>query len=590
MRLILFIVWILLITTSVHSETVSSDQSAPKLSAEVLNDHHLGRLTRWDYALNKEGEPWLAYYSADGTLYVRRPDGSEIDLRPKARMSSMSGLAIAVGENFGLLWRDKLPRKGLYYTSIDSESETFKPLLIDGQMEPLTRMRVTKSDDETYFLWYGEKPISGNKKAYNYYFRILESDGETLSEIFRVMPGIYPTWIVDDKQIPIFSYTDVDNRPIMAMRSFDREKRSFNDLKKLIDAPHIGPFFFAFKSLDRWFLMWVAHYGQDFKDLLLEGIFSDDQGESWEKFSFKELQGLNFSQIDTAVDDKGNILIALSGAWNFRDPGAKSDIYVLRSNDNGSTWSKPVTLRSDDVRTAANATNPSVIFGSEEGSAMVVWEDWRDIRSNVYASYSTDHGATWSEQPLPLDKPGAQNLGLDYKIKAISQHDGRYRVVAKSFIADDLMMRNLVLYSFTSQELQAFAEHIRKQEAHLSTEERLRERITSYWQAKQDDEHETAYEVFDPFFRARRSLDDYLATSGRIKYHSHEINSVDITDRIAKVQVTVEASVPEFTMDTGEKASRPKQSYQISETWLFIGDDWYREYYEEQGDLKFTRY
>lgn len=588
MRSAAFVACALLIASGVRADTSPAGDDIAALASTVLNARPLGSHTRWDYALDGQGRPWLAYYAADGSLRVRRPGGSEVDLRPTDRPSATSGLALDATEGrLDVVWRDEVPRRALYHAAIDAHGGEPNVAVIDDDTAPLTRLRLARRGTETYVLWYGETSLANDRTRYDYHLRVLADDEARRSVAHRVMPGIYPTWIVAATRIPVFSYTLVDGRPVIAMRRFDRTTRRFDAFRTLVDVPPIGPFLLAFESRDRWFVMWVAHHGRHHSALQLEGIHSDDHGTHWTRFAFDDLRGLDVSQIDTAADDGGNILIAMSGAWTFRDRHARNDVYLLRSGDNGSTWSKPMRLRSDTAR-ATTADHPSVVFGTERGSAMAVWEDWRDVRSNVQASYSTDGGATWSE-PFPVGIPGRENVGLTAGVKTLRAHAGRFTVVAERFAGDALDEHDLALYSFSPPELREFAERVRAASP-IGTEARLRARLAAYWTAKEHGAHAEAYRLLDPFFRSQRSLAAYAASSDRIRYHHHDVKAVDIAGRIATVRLEVDASVPEFTLSTGETVSRPRERHGIDERWVFVDDDWYREYREQPGDLRFTRY
>jgi hypothetical protein len=40
---------------------------------------------------------------------------------------------------------------------------------------------------------------------------------------------------------------------------------------------------------------------------------------------------------------------------------------------------------------------------------VVVWVDYRNIRSNLYMQFSKDYGKTWQEKDIPLEEPGRFN-------------------------------------------------------------------------------------------------------------------------------------------------------------------------------------
>lgn len=74
---------------------------------------------------------------------------------------------------------------------------------------------------------------------------------------------------------------------------------------KIADAPPISPIFEAFKSGHRWFLVWLGIHEDK---QLFEGIYSDDQGQTWKQFAFEELRGFNQGGIDVATTTRDTFL------------------------------------------------------------------------------------------------------------------------------------------------------------------------------------------------------------------------------------------------------------------------------------------
>jgi len=84
------------------------------------------------------------------------------------------------------------------------------------------------------------------------------------------------------------------------------------------------------------------------------------------------------------------VVTAVGGA---QGKGRDGDIEAWRSVDNGKTWSGPV--RVNDVSASAREGLHGMAAGPD-GSVWCVWLDLREKKSEVYASKSTDGGATWS--------------------------------------------------------------------------------------------------------------------------------------------------------------------------------------------------
>jgi hypothetical protein len=99
------------------------------------------------------------------------------------------------------------------------------------------------------------------------------------------------------------------------------------------------------------------------------------------------------------------------------------DISVTHSTDGGKTWSKPISVVPSSVASASDRYFPGMSV-APDGRVDLTWLDFRNDPfhptgsmvqySDVYYAYSTDHGATWSNDvritPTSID----QNLGVSY--------------------------------------------------------------------------------------------------------------------------------------------------------------------------------
>ncbi|CDH43920.1 sialidase family protein [Candidatus Contendibacter odensensis] len=564
---------------------------------KALNQQPINQSAERDYILDMKGGLWLAYYDNDSFLYVRRPDGSEVKLGAQDRERYQSGLALdAEQEGLALLWRDKSPQKTLYLLPyLAATGSAPPPVAVGGdESEPLTRLKVTRQDDSIYLMWLGEKLDPETKQKFNLYFRSSNDGGKTFSAVERVLPGFYPMWIVDKDSIPMFSWINTPDRHAMVMRRFDRTSKTFGPMVEIAATPEqISPIYRAFESAGRWFVLWLAQHG-DGRDFLLEGASSEDKGQSWKHFAFESIKGLDLSRLVAAADGKGHIALAFSGTRRLRDdnPNAKNDLYFTTSSDNGANWSEPRRFRLPEYQ-ITQARLPSLSFGSSPGTLVMAWEDWRDIRPNVYVAYSTDYGVTWQKE-IPLGLPGRVSLGMDLRIEqALTRHGENFHLVVSKFEMDNLSKSDLVEYSFTLADLKQPAVSspaLELEKAHLN-EERLRQRATQYWDAMQREDYATTYALMDSFFQSQVDRSSYLQKMGIIKYQNFRIEGIERHGKIAKLQTIVEAGVPEFKSPTsGKSYSKPQQPYAFIDTWLFIAGDWYREYNEESSGKRYTQY
>lgn len=98
-------------------------------------------------------------------------------------------------------------------------------------------------------------------------------------------------------------------------------------------------------------------------------------------------------------------------------PGAgnKSDVWCRASSDGGATWTSAVRVNDDANTQSFQQWHPAIWCDKETGKLYAMWMDTRDTPTNdsafIYASYSTDGGATWvanqriSNKKMKIDCP-----------------------------------------------------------------------------------------------------------------------------------------------------------------------------------------
>jgi hypothetical protein len=106
----------------------------------------------------------------------------------------------------------------------------------------------------------------------------------------------------------------------------------------------------------------------------------------------------------------------------------------------------------------------------------------------------------------------------------------------------------------------------------------LKQRINAFWSAFMKEDYETVYNLYDPFFRAKTDKYAFFGQLGKIKYHDFNIQDIKINGNVAKVALNITYSLPTVKLRIQE-FSVPKSTTEITETWLYIYDNWYKEYY-----------
>ena len=117
----------------------------------------------------------------------------------------------------------------------------------------------------------------------------------------------------------------------------------------------------------------------------------------------------------------------------------------------------------------------------------------------------------------------------------------------------------------------------------------LRQRAEVFWTAFVKEEYEKTFYLYTPFYQAKSSKYAYLATLGTLKYHSFEIKDIKVEGNVGYVTLSVVYSMPKRKFKLQE-FSQPETPAEFKETWLFVYDNWYKEYTYDESFSGGTQY
>jgi hypothetical protein len=566
----------------------STQNEQAKLS--WLNTTPIPLKDHWQIASTPQQGAWFAYYQGQSSLFLNSPQGVQQTLVDGSQGAAPSGLALALNEKGpATMWRDKVPDKGLYFKQGDAPA---KELGVEGfDTEPLARFDLKPDGQGWHVLWYGEHIDPKTQSRYNIYYRHVDAQSNA-SATELLMPGFYPNWLADEKgNIAVFSWDNTQSPPKMIMRVRDATSGQFGAIQTLAKTTtSIPPLMRTYHSGSRWFVLWIDQLGEGANEFLLRGLWSDDQGVQWNDFDFPTIKGFDISDLQISHDDQtGHQIMAISGTWRFKDPSAKNTFYISQSQDRGTHWSEPQLIRDDQTNTDSRAEAAQVFFGEKPGSAWLVWEDWRAVRARLFFAYSEDYGVSWKHKNLPLAvQPEGNNLLATQK--GASYRDAQGLHLAAANVTSDVGIEKKVFSLPINNALLEQSLKLAEKGSSVGNEQALKNRVTTYWKALADSNYESSYSYLDPFIHAAWPVTIYKQRLGMIKYREKiTIDSVQIHGHFADVNLRVTAYVPEFEM-AGKKHSAPDREVAITERWLWIDGNWFREYSEESSEIKFTRY
>jgi hypothetical protein len=117
----------------------------------------------------------------------------------------------------------------------------------------------------------------------------------------------------------------------------------------------------------------------------------------------------------------------------------------------------------------------------------------------------------------------------------------------------------------------------------------LRERAEEFWAAFVNRDYERVYDLYDPFYRARTAKTSFLGSVGMLQYREFEIKDIKVEGNVAKVTVEVVFYMPKFKMQLKEYTV-PDTKAEFQETWLYVYDNWYKEFYMESIEAGIAKY
>lgn len=406
--------------------------------------------------LDSQGTPISLYATANANKLVvyNWKNGKKVIANENAKGHS-SGFVGDIAAGFlHLLWREKTDVKKLFYRRMDLRKWVLdSPLLIDESSAPLTRIKVGASQSgRVETLWYGERAESKVKKQYAIYAASSYDNGLSFTKALKLTPeyrwAIYPTLLINGEDTYMFTEA-VTAKGVHHLICRRKVGKSWLDKVVVSKVGTVSLFLRTAKVSNRILVAWFNSYdGVPVTEL----AYSDDNGKTWVHHTFEVTRNLDLTSLQLVTNGKDKVYIALSGVklnpdkdFDFRKD--KDFVYVLYSHDKGTTWSELTPVRHYPFKTT-RAHLPKIV--AHDNTVVVVWNDYRNIRGNIYMNYSLDGGVTWRSKDIPLEEPGRFNSRLHWDANnLLYDGQGNYYVLGHRFKSDALEDAYLILMKFS---------------------------------------------------------------------------------------------------------------------------------------------
>jgi hypothetical protein len=558
--------------------------------------------------VNTAGDAFVGYYNEQNQIMVRPYKSRPVALNAGETRGRATGLAMtAAGGHLYAAWREQRKKETvlLLRHSADKGTTWGDEIVIDGFTGALTRIELTADGNgRVHIVWLGERvladeqatvvtqqpPTPADKKterarSYHLYARRSMDHGKTWGDTHRLTAGytesIWPTLLTRGDRAYSFSWSHKDGKKliIFSKTQTDGTWQTPVVIQEVNDVLILKSYWAG----ERLLVLWLNKTHNDF---VIEGAFSDDEGQRWTPFVLEGSRGLDVANLEWATQGRQAYLVFSARTVQRSEPWQQT-VYLARSRDAGATWEKPRVLRHYPFP-YTKALYPRIVAVDGQEVA-VVWNDYRNIRGDLYLNYSKDAGAAWLNDDLPLDAPGLHNDYLDPFAGAFAKAGDHYVLLASRYRGDSFASAvDVFLHRFELPKPATVTND--KPDAPGTTEkQQLRATAERLWGHLLKGDYKAAYPLFDPFFRANHREVDYLASTGRLAYRAFAIKDIALYGNVARVGVDFEYEIPEIVTKQG-KFSRPLTKASTVETWVYVLDHWYKEYRNELGGFTYTRY
>ncbi|GAB4413340.1 MAG: hypothetical protein OHK0032_09420 [Thermodesulfovibrionales bacterium] len=541
-----------------------------------------------------EGRMAVLYITSDRRVAFRLGEGEVfLDEEMKDRGASAGApFLYAEGSRIYAAWWSKTPPKGDKYLCFRVSSDggkTFGPLkIINSGGGVINYWSVSDGKGGIAFVYDDERDYS-TYPTYHVYINVSEDYGRTWFEKdvrldsipdvkYRGNFAVEPKVFINGQTIVVTwkERREEEGKPIYYLKS----RTSKNGGKSWAGEVIVRKAETVFSSDNLISYNNALYLIGNENNTGVIGFRSRDNGETWEGI------GAVPRTIFFAANSQIKVIASkdrLYAIFTADQHNAKSQVWFASYSPSENRWNEPVRMDVKD-NDLTRALSPDILI-LRDGTLVAAWEDYRDIRSNIYMNLSADGGRTWQARPFAVEVRGRYNCKMPrlladgdklyvffyrYGNDALQRPDYVYR----DFRADKGIVVNAVKDNFTM--------------SRAEKEKRLRKRVDEFWTLRVQGKYADTYDYYDPFYRAKVTKEDYTKFQGNILYHRFKIAGIDIQDNIATVKIDENFEVKEVEV-MGMKVAAPPKDDTVEERWVWVYDDWYRVW-ENVFNQKFVEY
>lgn len=574
-RFLLIVVSLVSIASVVGCASVPSDVS--NLVLAQVDDIATGTFQTRPVVKEVNGQP-VILYSTKGDRVVLRTGAQLLQLDETARVKQGGGYfqLNKQGQNLQALWWSHQDGKNIYLASSTDGGKNFAPVsMVNDEHGVLPPFSLAVGENGVLGLAYQDERLPN----YQVYFNRSTDQGRNWArpDVRLDTPpeggrssDVHEPQMAQLGSVWMAAWTDnvrVDGQPSYRVVS----RRSIDAGKTWLAAEVL------FKSTHHISALNIRAYEGQFivvADELTRGVFaltSANGGSTWsDSGPLGGTDGVNNSGIDLAVSDGRVHLVWMRDRSDEKTRIMRATLDLAQSNWLGAAQ----RVDSKDFE-LTRSTSP-VIQANDKGQLVIAWADFRDIRSNIYLSHSSDRGQSWTA-PQPLLSPGEVAAGWPMLLPWQGETAIAYETYPTDVLAKGKFHVRLLPFEQGGKGLVGTAKQIQISEQQRKA--RLEERVKALWESRVGSNYDRAYDMFDFAYKAATPKKNYLENTGVITYLAYSTDNISITGNVADVNMKVRYEVkPTILPMTGKPITVPPFDTETPTKWVWVANDWFLVY------------
>lgn len=353
--------------------------------------------------VDEKGNLYILHYGNDEALYILKNNKVIDRIQKEGTSGTFKWLGFPDGKP-SVIWRPKFSDSGnkfLYFNIADEKTLKFdKEVVINNAKDVLPPVDVDVKDKMIFVSWADER-----KGSSNIYMNFSSDGGKTFRQEDMNLTPEYASSLHDlitgQKNFYFFFHgkkKEDMNAGIYVRMSDDGIQ--WSEIQPIVILEDWAPFTLeAVMTSDGPVILWAGTRG-------IWYAYADTNGK-WHTHLIEKTKDMNVNRLEIKQSKDGHIYI-ISSYIEKEEQIRKPSVYFLSSTDNGRTWFDPVKINHNKYDNTS-AKFPDM-YVRDDGTIVVVWQDHRLIRGNIYLNYSKDGGKTWLPEDINTDdNPGKYN-------------------------------------------------------------------------------------------------------------------------------------------------------------------------------------